>query len=175
MTMQQTQYLTFYLDGEEYALGILRVREIIEYGTVTRVPMMPAHVRGVINLRGSVVPVIDLAQKLGLPRAEPTRLTCIVVVEIVIDDDLTVMGIVTDSVSRVMELADSDIEQPPSFGTRVSLDHLMGMGKVGEKFVLVLEIDRVLTSEELVAITSAQSLPVPSPLAEMGGEMPMEQ
>jgi purine-binding chemotaxis protein CheW len=162
------QYLTFFVDGEEYALGILRVKEIIEYSGVTRVPMMPTHVRGVINLRGSVVPVVDLALKFGLKRSEPTKLTCIVVVELELDGRQTVMGVMADAVSQVIELADGDIEAPPSFGTRVSLDYLTGMGKAEGKLVLVLDIDRVLTSEELAALMATGEPDIPVP----GGEQP---
>lgn len=145
------QYLTFFLDGEEYAIGILRVREIIEYGHVTRVPSTPACIRGVVNLRGSVLPVVDLAVKFGLPPIEPTKQTCIVVVEVELDGQQTVLGVLTDAVNQVIELSDSNIQPPPAFGTRVQLEFLRGLGEVESGFVLVLDIDRLLTNDELLA------------------------
>lgn len=149
----QSQYLTFRLAGEEYGVGILRVREILEYDTVTRVPATPPYFRGVINLRGSVVPVIDLAVKFGLPERETTKRTCIVIVEAELDGSATVMGIIADAVSEVVDLGPADIEPAPSFGTRVRQDHLVGMGKRGNKFSLLLDMDRVLAAEEQRAVT----------------------
>lgn len=152
----QAQYLTFSLAGEEYAIGILGVKEIIEYGTLTKVPMTPPSIRGVINLRGSVVPVIDLAVKFGLPESPITKRSCIVIVEVEAAAGRMVMGIVADAVRQVMDLAPQDIEPSPSFGTRVRVDYLLGMGKVGKKFVLILDVDRVLSSEELQAVALSQ-------------------
>lgn len=154
-TAEQGQYLTFQLAGEEYAIGILGVKEIIEYDTITTVPATPACIRGVINLRGNVVPVVDLAVKFGLPPGAVTKRTCIVIVEAELDGDRTVMGVVADAVSRVMDLSSEDIEPPPPFGTRVRVEFLLGMGKIGKKFVLILDVDRVLAAEELLAASSA--------------------
>ena len=145
----QTQYLTFHLAGEEYAVGILNVKEIIEYGTLTRVPQTPASVRGVINLRGNVVPVVDLAIKFGMPRSPLTNRTCIVIVEVDLDGEQSVIGIIADSVSQVIDLPSSEILAPPAFGTRIKVDFLNGMGKSGNKFVLILDIEKVLSGEEL--------------------------
>ena len=142
--VEQTQYLTFYLAGEEYAIGILQVKEILEYDTLTKVPQTPASIRGVINLRGSVVPVVDLAAKFGLPPSPVTKRTCIVIVEVDLDGQRTVMGVLADAVSQVMDLAPTDVEPPPAFGTAVRVDYLQGMWKVGKKFVLILDVDRVL-------------------------------
>jgi len=153
----QTKYLTYHLAGEEYAIGILRVKEVIEYGTVTKVPKTPPSVRGVINLRGSVVPVVDLAIKFGLPESPVTKRTCIVIVEVDLDGERVVMGIVADSVSEVMDLLPEDIVEPPPFGTGVRVDYLQGMGKVGKKFVLILDVDRVMSSSELLAAASLQT------------------
>jgi len=153
--VEQTQYLTFYLAGEEYALGILRVKEILEYDTVTPVPQTPPAIRGVINLRGSVVPVVDLAAKFGLPPSLIAKRTCIVIVEVILDGRETVMGVLADAVSQVMDLTAADIELPPAFGTRVKVDYLQGMGKVGKKFVLILDIDKVLSAPELLAAEAA--------------------
>jgi purine-binding chemotaxis protein CheW len=149
------QYLGFYIGGEEYAIGILRVKEILEYDTITKVPGTPTSVRGVINLRGSVVPVVDLAVKFGLPETVVTKRTCIVVVEVDLDGDRTVMGVLADAVSQVVDLGASDIEPPPAFGTRVHVDYLLGMGKAGKKFILILDIDRVLSIGELQAAAAA--------------------
>ena len=149
LAIEQTQYLSFYLAGEEYALGILKVREIIEYDTLTSVPRTPPFIRGVINLRGSVVPVIDLAIKFGLPESVITKWTCIVIVEIDFEGEQIVMGLLADSISQVIDLPPEEIEEPPSFGTTVDVDYLLGMGRSGKKFVLILDIDRVLSSKEL--------------------------
>jgi purine-binding chemotaxis protein CheW len=145
-----SQYLTFLMRGEEYAVGILRVREIIEYETITRVPATPPHVRGVINLRGAVLPVVDLAAKFGHGLTAPTRTTCIVVVETRVDEDeLLTVGILADAVSEVVDIPADAIEPPPSFGTHVRIDFLTGMGKLDGHLVLVLDLDRVLSPVEL--------------------------
>jgi purine-binding chemotaxis protein CheW len=146
----QTQYLTFHIGGEEYAVGILRVKEIITYGTLTTVPQTPPSIRGVINLRGSVVPVVDLAVKFGLPASPVTDRTCIVIVELTFAGEPTVMGMMADSVSQVVELFGDDILPAPPFGTHVSTDFLRGMGKAGPKFVLILDIDKVLSASDMV-------------------------
>jgi len=160
----QTQYLGFTIADEEYAIGILRVKEILEYDTITRVPGTPPSIRGVINLRGSVVPVVDLALKFGLPASPITKRTCIVVVEVELDGDRTVMGVMADAVSQVMDLADGDVQPPPAFGTRVRMDHLLGMGRAGRKFILLLDIDRILSVNELTEVTKLQELlPEPPP------------
>ncbi|HKV07822.1 MAG TPA: chemotaxis protein CheW [Thermoanaerobaculia bacterium] len=148
------QYLTFWIAGEEHAIGILRVREIIEYEEVTRVPATPPWIRGVLNLRGSVVPAIDLAVKLGLPASPVTRRTCIVIVEADLEGEATVMGLIADSVSQVIDLAAEDIEPPPGFGTRVHTDYLLGMGKIGRKLALLLDVDRVLAAAEILQVSA---------------------
>lgn len=147
-TLPETpQYLTFTLAGEEYAVSILKVREIIQYDpTLTSVPTMPGWVRGVINLRGSVVPVIDLAVKLGAPCGAVTHRTCVVVVEASVNGEQTVVGIIADSVSEVKVLPPGDVAPPPEFGTPVRSDLLKGLGKAGGRFVLILDIDRVLAA-----------------------------
>jgi len=156
---EQAQYLGFFIADEEYAIAILRVKEILEYDTITRVPGTPPCVRGVFNLRGSVVPVVDLALKFGLPQSQTTKRTCIVVVEVELDGNKTVMGVVADAVSEVLDLGAGDIEPPPAFGTRVHMDHLLGMGKAGKKFILLLDIDRVLSLNELMEVTRLQERP----------------
>jgi purine-binding chemotaxis protein CheW len=161
--VEQTQYLGFVVADEEYAIGILRVREILEYDTITKVPTTPPSIRGVINLRGRVVPVIDLAVKLGLPESEVTKRTCIVVVEVDLEGERTVMGVLADTVSQVIDLPASEVEPPPSFGTRVRVDCLLGMGRAGKKFVLLLDIDKVLSAEELTAAQAVADPPIQEP------------
>jgi purine-binding chemotaxis protein CheW len=143
------QYLTFFIRGEEYAAPILRVKEIIEYSAVTRVPATPAHVRGVINLRGAVRPVIDLAVKFGHAESAPTRTTCIIVLETRLEGETTVVGILADAVSEVVDIAGDAIEPPPAFGTGIRIDFLAGMGKLDQRLALILDLDRVLSPVEL--------------------------
>jgi purine-binding chemotaxis protein CheW len=155
--VEQSQYLTFFIADEEYAVSIIRAKEIIQYDTLTKVPKTPRWIRGVINLRGGVVPVVDLAVKFGLPDTVITSSACIVITEVEIEGETTVMGVLADSVSQVIELRDEDIEPPPAFGTRINVDYLRGMGKLGKKFVLMLDVDKVLSAEELLdtaALTS---------------------
>lgn len=164
-----SQYISFSVAGEEYAVTILRAREIVEYDTVTRVPMMPPAVVGVLNLRGRVVPVVDLATKFGLPATQVTRWTCILIVETEADGELTQMGLLIDRVGDVVDLDPEDIEPAPAFGTKVHLDQLLGLGKVGKRLVLLLDIDRVLCPEELLAGTSVESVAdTPSALPRAG-------
>ena len=148
------QYLTFFLAGEEYAITILQVTDIIECGAVTRVPGTPAWIRGVHNLRGTVVPVIDLAIKFGLSPTEVTRRTCIVIVELKADDETLIMGVMADSVHQVVDFTAEQIQPAPAFGPRVHVDCLLGMASSNGKFVLLLDIDRVFSSDEIVAAGS---------------------
>ena len=141
------QYLTFLLSREEFAVDVLSVKEIIEYGDVTTVPGTPAHVRGVINLRGSVVPVVDLAVKLGREESPLSRRSCIVIVETGLQGERAVTGVVADAVNQVIEFSPEDIEPPPAFGTGVRLHYLDGIAKTGSSFVLVLNMDSVLSDE----------------------------
>lgn len=145
------QYLTFMLGGEEFAIGILAVTEIIEYGGVTEVPMMPACIRGVINLRGAVVPVMDLSARFGKEATAVAKRTCIVIVEIEADGDgeQQVIGMVVDAVNAVLEIAAAEIEPAPMFGAKIRTDFITGMGKVSGKFVILLNVDSVLSIEEI--------------------------
>ena len=154
-TELQTQLLTFLLAGDSYAVSILRVREIIEHEDVTRVPNMPASIRGVLNLRGAVVPVVDLAVRFGLGESHVSKRSCVVIVEVDVDGDHLVMGLMVDAVSQVIELPPADIEPPPALGTRIRADFLQGLGKIGKGFVLILDIDRVLSNEEVAAVVEA--------------------
>ncbi|MBK9019096.1 MAG: chemotaxis protein CheW [Sulfuritalea sp.] len=148
------QYLTFLLSGEMYAVGILNVKEIIEYGQLTEIPMMPAFIRGVINLRGAVVPVIDLAARFGGAPSEQSRRTCIVIIELVTEDEHHDIGIVVDAVSEVLEVSSADIEPAPSFGARIRADFIAGMGKIGGKFVIMLDIKKVLSVDEIAELAT---------------------
>ncbi len=152
---EANQYLTFTLSGEMFAVGILNVKEIIEYGSLTEIPMMPAFIRGVINLRGAVVPVIDLAARFGGKVTEVGRRTCIVIVEVQQEEERHDIGIMVDAVSEVLEIPGTEIEPPPAFGARIRADFIAGMGKVGGKFVIILDILRVLSVEEMAVIADA--------------------
>ena len=153
------QYLTFNVAGEMYGIAIASIKEIIEYRAPTDVPMMPGFMRGVINLRGRVVSVIDLSVRFGRARSEDTRRTCIVIVEIRQDHQQHDIGVMVDAVSAVLDIADTDIEPPPAFGAKLRADFIAGMGKVGEKFVIILDIDRVLSVDELALLGGAQEAP----------------
>jgi purine-binding chemotaxis protein CheW len=146
---KEGKYLTFILGPEEYGLEILKVREIIGYMDITAVPQMPFHVKGVINLRGQVIPVIDLRAKFGMETADITEQTCIIVVEISHGSRTFSTGIVVDRVQEVLDIPAKDIEDAPQFGSSVSTDFIMGMGKVGEKVEILLDIDKVLGGEDL--------------------------
>ncbi|MEW6166597.1 MAG: chemotaxis protein CheW [Pseudomonadota bacterium] len=147
---EHNQYLTFQLGSEMYALDILGIREIIEYGGATPVPMMPDCLRGVINLRGVVVPVVDLCVRFGCGSSATTKRTCVVIVEVPDEEGLLVMGIVVDAVSAVIEIAPEDIAPPPAFGTHVRTDFIRGMGNVDGRFVIILDVGRVLSAEDLI-------------------------
>ncbi len=149
------QYLTFMLGGETFGIGILCIKEIIEYTGLTEVPMMPASIRGVINLRGAVVPVLDLAVRFGKQPSDVTKKTCVVIVEIRTDDERHLMGVVVDAVNAVLKITENEIEPPPSFGAKIRVDFIEGMGKVNGKFVILLNVGQVLSSEELGALGTA--------------------
>lgn len=146
------KYLTFELGGEVYGLEILKVQEIIGMMAVTQVPRTPKFVRGVINLRGKVIPVVDLRIKFGLDSQEDTEKTCIIVVQISQEGSEVTMGILVDEVSEVLDVASEQIEPPPSFGTAVDTTFIMGMGKIGQRVVMLLEVDKVLGEGEMAMI-----------------------
>jgi purine-binding chemotaxis protein CheW len=150
------QYLTFMIGREEYAVSLLKVKEIIEYDTVTQIPKTPEWIRGVINLRGSVVPVIDLAVKFRQAPSVAGKLTCIVITEMLngvqSGEEAAVMGVMADSVRQVIDLRPQDIEEPPTFGTRVKVDYLLGMARSGKKFCLLLDTEKVLSTDELLEL-----------------------
>ncbi len=149
--VEEKQYLTFMLGGEMFSINILSIKEIIWYANLTEVPMMPACIRGVINLRGAVVPVMDLSARFGKPTTPVTKNTCIVIVEVETqaDGERQNMGVVVDSVQAVLEIPSSEIEAPPSFGAKIRPDFIEGIGKVNGKFVILLNVNRVLSTEEI--------------------------
>ncbi len=141
---KEGKYLTFALAHEEYGLEILKVREIIGYMEITAVPQTPPYIKGVINLRGQVIPVVDLRTKFGMETAEVTEQSCIIVVEITQSGRKFNTGIIVDHVQEVLDIAGQDIEEPPQFGASVDTDFILGMAKVGESVKILLDIDRVL-------------------------------
>jgi purine-binding chemotaxis protein CheW len=151
------QYLIFSLGGEQFAVGTLRVREIIEYGNITAVPMMPEFIRGVINLRGTVVPVIDLNARFGRTRTAASRRTCVVILEVTSEDGNHVMGIIVDAVSAVRHIDSSNVEPSPSFGTRIRADFIDGMAKVNGGFVILLDLGKVLSMDEIALLNGMGS------------------
>jgi purine-binding chemotaxis protein CheW len=150
--VQGRQYLTFTVTGESFGIAIGSIKEIIEYRTPTEVPMMPGHMRGIINLRGRVLPVIDLAVRFGRKPSPESRRTCIVILEVQQKDAQYDIGVMVDAVSAVVEIADADIEPPPSFGANLRTDFISGMGKIGERFVILLDIGKVLSLDELASV-----------------------
>lgn len=146
------QYLTFSVSNETFAIAISAIKEIIEYRAPTDVPMMPPFIRGVINLRGRVVPVVDLSVRFGRARMDVVRRTCIVILEVLDGDRRQEIGAVVDAVSAVVEIPETDIEPAPQFGAKLRADFISGMGKLGEKFVILLEVDRVLSVTELATL-----------------------
>jgi purine-binding chemotaxis protein CheW len=162
------QYLTFMLDGEQFALGILTVKEIIEYGHITAVPMMPAWIRGVINVRGAVVPVMDLSARFGRKTATVTRRTCIVIVEVEADREARDVGVVVDAVNAVLDIASGEIEPPPALGGMIRSEFILGMGKVEGKFVIILDAGRVLSESTLDASAEVGGQGAPPTSTESG-------
>jgi purine-binding chemotaxis protein CheW len=149
---KEGKYLTFALGPEEYGLEILKVREIIGYMEITAVPQTPQYVKGVINLRGQVIPVIDLRTNFGMNTAEVTEETCIIVVEISNSSRKFNTGIVVDRVQEVLDIAGEDIEGTPEFGSAVNTDFILGMGKIGDSVKILLDIDRVLASDDFSSL-----------------------
>lgn len=154
-----SQYLTFTLDQELFAIDIDKVREVLEFNSVTRVPRSPAFMRGVINLRGSVVPVVDLRLKLGLSRTEKTLNTCVVITELCVDGEKTVLGALADSVQEVVEIDPGQIAPPPRIGTRIKTDVIRGMGTRDDTLLVILDIDKVFTIQEMQIVSQSIEAP----------------
>jgi len=153
---ETTQYLTFKLGEEVFALDVAKVREILDFTTVTRVPQTPAYMRGVINLRGSVVPVLDLRLKFGMSATEKTVDTCVIVVEMMMEGEALVMGVLSDSVQEVIDLEPEQIEPAPRIGTTINTEFILGMGKHNGMFMMILDIDRVFSEGEKAAIRGVE-------------------
>ena len=147
---ETVQYLTFNLADEIFAFDVSKVREILELTSITKVPQTPDFMRGVINLRGSVVPVIDLRLNFGMQCTEQTVNTCIIVVEVVLQGETIVLGVLADSVQEVVEMEPDLIEPPPQLGTKLNTEFIKGMGKVENDFVMILDIDKVFSAEDLI-------------------------
>lgn len=148
---EAAQYLTFTLGEEIFALDIGKVREVLDYTTITKVPRTPDFMCGVINLRGNVVPVVDMRLKFGMAATVKGVNTCIIIVEVTVDDETTVLGALADSVREVIDLEQEQIEAPPRIGTRLNIDFIRGMGRHGEGFVMILNLDRIFSADELAA------------------------
>ncbi|WP_277373097.1 chemotaxis protein CheW [Pseudomonas sp. AA-38] len=155
-TDTRQQYLTFSLGEEIFAVGTRNVREIIEYGHLTSVPLMPPSILGVINLRGGVVPIMDLRQRFGQGATQVGRRTCIVILEVQREGAEQVIGIVVEAVNAVLEIPEEDIEPPPSFGSHIPTDFLIGMGKLENRLVVLIDIGRVLSLDDLRLLASAE-------------------
>ena len=153
------QFLTFKLGDEVYGVDVLQVREVLDAVPVTKVPRSPEFMLGVINLRGSVVPVVDMRRKFGMASADQSRDTCIVVMEIALEGETTVIGALADAVEEVLELNESQIEPAPKLGTRLNTEFIRGMGKREEQFIILLEVDKIFSADELSVVTGAAEGP----------------
>jgi purine-binding chemotaxis protein CheW len=158
---ETTQYLTFKLGDEVFAIEISKVREVLDFTAITKVPRTPDFMRGVINLRGNVVPVVDMRLKFGMTKTENTVNTCIIIVEISLDGDTTVLGALADSVQEVIELEPDKIEPAPRIGTRLRTDFIKGMGRRDENFIIILDIDKVFSVDELSLVLDAGEVSAP--------------
>ncbi|MCG6551720.1 MAG: chemotaxis protein CheW [Candidatus Magnetominusculus sp. LBB02] len=150
--IESTQYLSFKLDTGVFAIEISKVREVLEFVSVTEIPQTPAYMRGVINIRGSVVPVVDLKYKFGMDVTQKTISTCVIIVEVKINGVNTIIGALTDSVSEVFELDPKNVDPAPTIGTHLNVEFIKGMGKRGNSFIIILDIDRVFSSSEAVEL-----------------------
>jgi len=153
---ETTQYLTYKLGDEIFALDIGKVREVLDFTSATKVPRTPDFMRGVINLRGSVVPVVDLRLKFGMSATEKTVNTCVIITEVTVDNDTTVLGALADSVQEVIDLTPADISPAPKIGTRLRTEFIRGMGKRDDRFIIILDIDKVFSSDELALVQASQ-------------------
>jgi purine-binding chemotaxis protein CheW len=153
------QYLTFKLGNEVFGIDVAKVREVLDFTTITEIPRTPEFMSGVINLRGSVVPVVDLRLCFQMSKTERTRNTCIVVVEVMLDGEATVIGALADSVEEVIDLEPDQIQPAPRIGARIRTDFIKGMGKRETQFIMILDIDRVFSAEELAAVHDVETAP----------------
>lgn len=156
--MEITQCLTFNLGEEIFSLEIARVREVLDYTTITRVPRTPSYLQGVINLRGGVVPVVDLRTRFGMPVGDVSVNTCIIIVEAMVDGDLIILGLLADSVQEVLDLDQESIKPAPRIGTKLDTGFIKGMGRRNERFIIILDIDRVFTTDELGVVQGIRDI-----------------
>lgn len=159
VALETNQFLTFTLDGELYAVEVVKVREVLEVKPVTKIPRMPDYMKGVINIRGSVVPVLSLRLKFGMEEVEYTKDTCIVVMDIASGEGNVTIGCLADSVQEVIDLDPDQIEPPPRIGTRVDASIIKGMGKRDEEFLIILDTDKVFTTEDILAAEAVSKSP----------------
>ena len=153
-TSNTNQYLTFTLDNEQYAIGVAKVREVLEYTKITKLPRTAVFMKGIINLRGAGVPVIDLRLKFGLPETPITKTTSIIVMEVDSQDGAVVVGALADAVHEVVDIDEASIEPAPRFGTRLAAEFIRGVGKKDDQFVILLDIDRIFNAEEISVIAA---------------------
>jgi purine-binding chemotaxis protein CheW len=149
---ETTQFLTFRLEDEVFAIDITKVREVLDFTTVTKVPRTPEFMRGVINLRGSVVPVVDLRLKFGMSRTENTVNTCIIITEVAVDSEMVVLGALVDSVQEVLDLEPGSIAPAPRIGTKLRTEFIRGMGRRDDRFIIILDIDKIFSADELAMV-----------------------
>jgi purine-binding chemotaxis protein CheW len=147
--LELDQYLSFTIGDEIYALDIMKVREVLVYTKITKVPCTPAYMLGVINLRGSIVPVIDISLKFGMMNNEKITRKCIIIIEVIIENEELIIGALVDSVQEVFELEKTQIEPPPKFATTLHSEFITGMGKYDDKLIIILDINKMFSSEEL--------------------------
>ncbi len=152
------QYLTFVLGTEVFAIGVLGIKEIIEWTAITDVPMMPAYLRGVINLRGVVVPVADLSVRFGRPSSPVTKRTCIIIIETQISGERQEIGVLVDAVNAVLDIAPANIQPPPAFGAGLRMDFIQGMVEIDGRFVILLEVSRILAFEYMQQLADADAV-----------------
>ena len=157
---ETTQFLTYKLGDETFALDITKVREVLDFTTVTKVPRTPEFMRGVINLRGSVVPVVDLRLKFGMTKTENGVNTCIIITEVTVDGDTTILGCLADSVQEVLDLDEEHIAPAPRIGTKLRTEFIRGMGKRGDRFIIILDIDKVFSADELALVKQDETAAV---------------
>jgi purine-binding chemotaxis protein CheW len=153
---ETSQYLTFMLDQETYALDITQVREVLDFSEITKVPRMPEFMRGVINLRGGVVPVVDLRLKFGMSRTEKTVNTCVIIIDLVVQGETTLLGALADTVQEVMTIEPDQISPPPRIGTRLNTEFIRGMGKKNDDFVIIIDIDKVFSLAEVASLQTSE-------------------
>jgi purine-binding chemotaxis protein CheW len=169
--METMQYLTFMLDGELFALEIAKVREVLDVTAITRVPRMPEFMLGVINLRGSVAPVVDLRLRFGIPAVEKSVNSCIIITEVMVDDEAQILGALVDSVQEVIDLGPADLEPAPKMGTRLDTEFIKGMGKQKDKFIIILNIDRLFSASELAVVPPPEAEEALAPESSPGPEL----